>query len=122
MNKGGSIEKYLESKFVEWCKSVRTVAVKGPAQMYKGIPDRIVALPDGGGTVWVEFKGGTSYQLQPMQMHWRDLLERSNPNRYFVVDTKEDLDALIKRCEAFMRIGAENCEKELALLDNDSKI
>ena len=93
-----SIEKPLERKFVQWCESVGAKAVKGPAYLYKGIPDRIVVLPKGGGTLWVEFKGGTVYQLTPMQQYWRRMLMDSDPTRYFVVDNYDDLKNLIDYC------------------------
>ena len=94
-----SNEKYLERKFNEYIKSIKGMSVKGPSYMYTGIPDRIVVLPNGGGTLWVEFKGGTYYQLQPMQKVWRDILINSDSNRYFLVDNKEDLQNLIETCE-----------------------
>lgn len=94
-----SNEKYLERKFNEFIKSIKGMSVKGPSHMYTGIPDRIVVLPNGGGTLWVEFKGGTYYQLQPMQVWWKDLLISSAPDRYFLVDNKEDLNNLIETCK-----------------------
>ena len=94
-----SNEKYLEHKFNEFIKSIKGMSIKGPAFMYTGIPDRIAVLPNGGGTIWVEFKGGTYYQLQPMQVWWKELLISSDPNRYFLVDNKEDLDHLIETCK-----------------------
>lgn len=95
----GSQEKLLERKFCEWIKSIKGEAVKGPSYTNSGIPDRIVVLPNGGGTIWVEFKGGTYYQLTPIQQWWKDLLMNSDPTRYFCVDTKEDLDRLIETCK-----------------------
>lgn len=114
-----SQEKALESAFVKWCDSIGGKAVKGPSFMYKGIPDRIAYLPSGGGTVWIEFKGGTYYSLTPMQKEWRDVLIDSNPNRYFVVDTKEDLAYLKKVCEQFIKNGADivKYEKDLTQID-----
>lgn len=97
-----SIEKSLEKKFVEWCDSIGGKAVKGPAYMYAGIPDRIAVLPHGGGTIWVEFKGGTYYQLTPIQEHWRKRLIDSDPTRYFCIDTWEDYQTLIDYCLTLM--------------------
>lgn len=99
MSGAGSIEKYLERKFCEWVRSIGGMAVKGPSYDYKGIPDRIIILPNGGGTVWIEFKGNTYYQLQPKQVWWKDLIVSSDPNRYFLVDTKEDLTKTIEACQ-----------------------
>ena len=98
----GSQEKYLEHKLCEWVKSIKGKAVKGPSYTDKGIPDRIIILPKGGGTVWVEVKGGTYYQLTPMQKWWKDLLLDSDPDRYFCIDTKDDLEQFIKRCESLI--------------------
>lgn len=91
------LENVLENKFVDYVKDIGGRAVKGPAFQYKGIPDRIAILPNGGGTVWVEFKNG-EYQLQPLQQWWKSLLVNSDPNRYFVVDSYEALDKCIQAC------------------------
>ena len=93
-----SIEKPLETKFVKWCESIKGKAIKGPAFMYAGIPDRIVILPNGGGTLWVEFKGGTVYQLTPIQDYWKRFLTNSDPTRYFVIDNYDDLKNLMDYC------------------------
>ena len=94
-----SIEKPLETKFVNWCEhTLGGKAIKGPAFMYTGIPDRIVVLPNGGGTLWVEFKGGTAYQLTPMQDWWRRKLIDSDSKRYFLVDNYDDLKNLMDYC------------------------
>ena len=98
-NNAGSQEKYLERKLCEWVRSIGGEPVKGPSYTNKGIPDRILVLPKGGGTVWVEVKGGTYYQLTPIQQWWKELLIDSDPNRYFVIDTKEDLNNLIETCK-----------------------
>lgn len=95
----GSQEKPLEAKFCKWLRSVGGEPVKGPSFTNKGIPDRICVLPNGGGTIWVEFKGGTYYQLTPIQQWWKDLLISSDPSRYFLIDTKEDLERLIETCK-----------------------
>lgn len=94
-------ESAYEKPFVEWVRSLGGTSPKGPAMQYKGIPDRIVVLPNGGGTVWVEFKNGV-YNLTPMQKWWRDLLMSSDPERYFTVTTKDELEYCKKRCLEFM--------------------
>lgn len=101
MSKSLSIEKYLENKLVEWVRSVGGEAFKGPASQYKGIPDRIIVLPKGG-TVWVECKGGTEYSLTPMQKQFAKRLIGSDPWRYFILDSKEDLDNCINVCKCLM--------------------
>ena len=101
MSKSLSIEKYLENKLVEWVRSVGGEAFKGPASQYKGIPDRIVVLPVGG-TVWVECKGGTEYSLTPMQHQFKKRLFKSDAWRYFVLDSKKDLERCIAVCKCLM--------------------
>ena len=98
----GSREKPLERKFNRWVTSIGGESVKGPSYTNKGIPDRIVVLPNGGGTIWVEFKGGTSYQLTPTQIEWKKRLMDSNPNTYFLVDTIDDLNKLIEHCKSLI--------------------
>lgn len=97
-----SLEKRLEKAFVKWINSIDGKAVKGPAYQEMGIPDRITVLPNGGGTVWVEFKSGDAYGLTPMQEEWRELLLGSDPTRYFCVDSVESYNDLIDKCKTFM--------------------
>lgn len=97
-----SIEKSLERSFVAWVKTQGGRAVKGPAYTDAGIPDRIVVLPDGGGTLWIEFKGGTAYGLTPMQLWWKRLLTSSDPERYRCIDTWDDLEKLKQYCLTLM--------------------
>ena len=99
-----SQEKPLERKFCAWLKSIDGKPVKGPSYTDKGIPDRICVLPHGGGTVWIEFKGNTYYQLTPMQQVWRERIIDSSPDRYFLVDTEEDLKHVIDACKRFMNM------------------
>lgn len=101
-NSARSEEKPLERKFCTWLKSIGGEPVKGPSYTNKGIPDRIAVLPNGGGTVWIEFKGNTYYQLTPIQQYWKELLLNSDPERYFVVDTQEDLQKVIEACKSFI--------------------
>jgi hypothetical protein len=97
-----SLEKRLEKAFVKWINSIDGKAVKGPAYQEMGIPDRIAVLPNGGGTVWVEFKSGDDYGLTPMQEEWKELLTSSDPERYFCVDSVELYNELIDKCKTFM--------------------
>jgi len=76
------LEEYLESAFVKWCKQRDIVPIKGPAQTAKGFPDRFCQLPNGGGTIYVEFKGSSKYyDLTPMQVWWKDYIRASSPGR-----------------------------------------
>jgi hypothetical protein len=109
-------EQYLESHFVAWCKQHDAIAVKGPANLAKGFPDRFVALPNGAGTIYVEFKGTSYYGLQPMQKYWQKVLKNSDPYRYFVIDTKEQVLALESFCEVLIKEGPKFIEKEKEIM------
>lgn len=98
-------EKRLETKFVKWAKEHGAMTVKGPTAQSKGFPDRIVILPNGGGTLYIEFKGSSYYGLTPLQEWWKETLLASNPNRYFVVDSEHTLTHVITVAEAFIEAG-----------------
>lgn len=109
-------EKRLESIFVRWCQSKEIVAIKGPVVTSKGFPDRFLQLPKHGGTIYVEFKGTSYYDLTPLQEWWRDYIKASSPNRYFLIATDEELDVLKERCEFFIKYGNVITEVETNLL------
>lgn len=103
-----SIEKPLEHKFVKWCKEhgIADRQFKGPSSMFKGIPDRILLVPNGGGTWYIEFKGGTYYQLTAMQKEWQTMIEESTPPNaqyYFEINTYEELDDLFNKINCFLK-------------------
>lgn len=109
-------EKALENNFTAWCKERKIVPIKGPVTTSKGFPDRFLQLPNGGGTIYVEFKGTNYYSLTPLQAWWRDYLKASNPNRYFLVEDKEGLERLKMRCLSFIAIGEALVKYETDLL------
>lgn len=115
-----TVEKYLENKFVKWCKDNDIIAIKGPTATTKGFPDRFLQLPYNGGTVYVEFKGTSYYDLTPLQLWWKEYLMKSNPNRYFFVKDEAGLDDLIKTCEKFMAVGNAVVEYERQLLGSQT--
>lgn len=94
----GTLEKRLESRFCNWCKDKGVITVKGPSMLAKGFPDRIVILPNGAGTLYVEFKGDLYYGLTQLQEWWQRQLVYSAPRRHYVVDTDEKLEALKDVC------------------------
>lgn len=115
-------EKALEQRFVKWCQSKDIIPIKGPSMIVKGIPDRYIQLPNGGGTVYVEFKGTSYYGLQPMQEWWKKYLTAADPHRYFLIENLDELEAMFAKLEALIAIGpdlvsytsallAERCEK-----------
>jgi hypothetical protein len=107
-------EKQLEATFVRWCQYKKIVAIKGPSATAKGFPDRFLQLPNGGGTIYVEFKGTSYYGLAPLQVWWKEYLINSSPHRYFLVATDEELDHLKEMCLKFIAIG-----KELVAFENE---
>lgn len=114
-----TVEKRLEADFVKWCQFKQIVAIKGPVMTAKGFPDRFLQLPKGGGSIYVEFKGTSYYDLLPLQKWWEEYLMGSNPHRYFLVDDDEKLDYLKKMCEKFIRIGSILVAVEHSLLKED---
>ena len=111
-----TVEKRLETDFVKWCQSKQIFAIKGPVMTSKGFPDRFLQLPKGGGTIYVEFKGTSYYDLTPLQRWWEEYLRASNPHRYFLVNNDEDLQHLKEMCEKFIRIGSILVDVEFNLL------
>jgi hypothetical protein len=111
-------ESCLENNFTAWCKEKEIVPIKGPTATSKGFPDRFLQLPNGGGTIYIEFKGTGYYDLTPLQQWWRDYIIKSSPNRYFKIDNKEDLEKLKQRCLDFISIGTKLVEYETELLNN----
>lgn len=100
-----NLEKKLEKAFVKWCRERDIEPIKGPTATSKGFPDRFLQLPNGGGTIYVEFKGSSSYSLTPLQEWWSTYLKDSNVNRYFLVESETDLEALKKTCLNLIKIG-----------------
>ena len=85
----------------------------------KGFPDRFLQLPKGGGTIYVEFKGTSYYDLAPLQAWWKEYLMNSNPHRYFLVTNDDELDRVKKMCDKFIKIGSILIEVERNLLKED---
>lgn len=113
-----TIEKRLEGNFVRWCRDRQIEPIKGPVGLSKGFPDRFLQLPHGGGTIYVEFKGSSSYSLTPLQVWWKNTIQASSPNRYFFVENDAQLEELKKACLRFMAIGPELHKYETKLLEN----
>ena len=109
-------ERALEKSFVDWCSEQDIEALKGPVGLSKGFPDRFAMLNNGGGTVYVEFKGSSYYDLTQMQCWWREYLLKSSPNRYFVVRNHEDLAHLKCVCLALMQVGPHLADYERDLM------
>ena len=109
-------EKKYEKDFMAWCSARDMKAIKGPTANTGGFPDRFVQLQSCGGTIYVEFKGTSDYDLTPRQRWWKRYLKASSPHRYFVVDSPESLAYLKYACEILMEIGPELVAYELELI------
>ena len=101
-----SYEKLLENRFVKWAKEQDIMPVKGPVATSKGFADRIVILPKGGGTLYIEFKGSSvSYDLTPLQEWWKENYVDSAPHRYYVVEDEASLKKAQSVCMKFINQG-----------------
>ena len=118
-----STEARLEKKFVQWCKDKDIIPIKGPSHLAKGFPDRFIQLPNGGGSAYIEFKGtSVAYDLTPMQVWWKEYLTNSNPNRYFVVENKQQLTELFEKLEVLIGIGVTLVGLETKLIKSFNKV
>lgn len=109
-------EKKYERAFMSWCSERDMKAIKGPTANSGGFPDRFVQLRCNGGTIYVEFKGTSDYDLTPRQVWWKHYIKASSPHRYFVVDSPESLEYLKYACEILMEIGPELVAYERELI------
>jgi len=109
-------EGVLEKKFKAWCDDNDIICIKGPSMFAKGFPDRFAQLPNGGGSIHVEFKGTSYYGLTKMQQWWQRYLVNSDPHRYFVVADTIELDNLIQSCKDLIAIGKKVVAYETKLL------
>lgn len=83
------IEKYL----VRRVKEKKGLAPKWVAPGHRGVPDRIVILPNGK-VVFVELKAQHK-KLSPLQLKWASTLKKMNQTCY-VLDSKVDVDRFIQ--------------------------
>ena len=84
------VEKYLTRKV----KESGGVSIKLPANLYKGIPDRMLLFP--GRRVWfVELKRSEKETLSPMQIHWLRILKKLGFNSVPILG-KDQVDQLMK--------------------------
>lgn len=86
-------EKYLEKKLVERVKAVGGMCIKIHNPYYRGLPDRLVILPDGG-IVWVELKtlGKKPTKLQRLA---HDEL-RKREQLVYVIDSDKKLNEFLR--------------------------
>ncbi len=82
-------EKYLERKLVERVKAIGGMCVKIHSPYYRGLPDRLVILPDGG-IVWVELK---TLGKKPTKLQYLAHEElRKREQAVYVIDSEAKLN------------------------------
>lgn len=86
-------EKYLEKKLVERVEAVGGMCIKIHNPYYRGLPDRLVIMPDGG-TVWVELKTKGKHPTKLQQFAHEELRKRMQ--HVFVIDSNEKLNEFSK--------------------------
>ena len=91
------LEKYLERKLVNAVKDAGGIAIKLPANLYRGIPDRLVLIKGKGIFIEMKQKGK---ELRPEQKVWKVRLEK-NGFLHFVIDSNEAVNNLISLLKGF---------------------
>ncbi|REK69327.1 VRR-NUC domain-containing protein [Paenibacillus paeoniae] len=86
-------ESTLERKLVREVKSIGGLAPKWTSPGNRGVPDRLVILPNGQ-TIYVEMKA-PGKPLEPLQRKWqKDLLALGH--RHYKIDSEADIDRFIQ--------------------------
>jgi hypothetical protein len=88
----GPLEKSIERALVMAIKGVGGEAIKMAPKGLKGVPDRLIVLPNGV-TIWCEMKRPTG-RLAAAQRVWHDRL-RSMGHIVVVLWSEADVDAVI---------------------------
>lgn len=86
-------ESTLERRLVREIKKIGGEAPKWVSPGNRGVPDRIILLPNGQ-TVYVEMKA-PGEALSPLQERWKRKLQNMG-HRHFKIDSVEDIDRLIQ--------------------------
>ncbi|MGN7470358.1 VRR-NUC domain-containing protein [Brevibacillus sp. SAFN-007a] len=86
-------ESTLERRLVREVKAMGGLALKWTSPGNRGVPDRLVILPNGQ-TVYVEMKA-PGKPLQPLQEKWARTL-RGMGHRVYKLDSDEDIDRFIQ--------------------------
>jgi hypothetical protein len=90
---GAVRESTLERRLVREVERIGGLAPKLVSPGNRGVPDRLVILPNGR-TVYVEMKA-PGKPLEPLQEHWkRKLLNLGH--RHYKIDSNEDIDRFIR--------------------------
>lgn len=82
-------EKYLERKLAERVKAIGGMCIKIHNPYYRGLPDRLVILPDGG-IVWVELKTLGKKPTKLQQLAHEELRKREQV--VYIIDSETKLN------------------------------
>lgn len=85
-------ESILERRLVREVERIGGKAPKWVSPGNRGVPDRIVILPNGQ-TVYVEMKA-PGKPLEPLQVRWSTILKRMG-QRVYKIDSNEGIDQFI---------------------------
>ncbi|EJL44012.1 VRR-NUC domain-containing protein [Brevibacillus sp. CF112] len=86
-------ESALERRLVREVKAIGGLALKWTSPGNRGVPDRIVILPNGQ-TIYVEMKA-PGKPLQPLQEKWARTL-RGMGHQVYKIDSDEAIDRFIQ--------------------------
>jgi hypothetical protein len=85
-------ESKLEQRLVSEVKRIGGRAPKWVSPGNRGVPDRLVILPNGR-TIFVEMKA-PGKPLEPLQVRWAKILQ-SLGHQVYKIDSNEDIDKFI---------------------------
>ncbi|WP_160045563.1 VRR-NUC domain-containing protein [Paenibacillus sp. USDA918EY] len=91
-------ESTLERRLVREVERIGGLAPKWVSPGQRGVPDRIVLLPDGQ-TVFVEMKA-PGKSLAPLQEYWKRKLLKLG-HRHYKLDSNEDIDRFINEVRSW---------------------
>lgn len=91
-------ESTLECRLVREVERIGGLAPKWVSPGNRGVPDRLVILPNGR-TVYVEMKA-PGKPLEPLQEHWKRKLLKLG-HRHYKIDSVEDIDRFIQEVRSW---------------------
>lgn len=86
-------ERAIENRFRNEVQKRGGRALKFTSPGNRGVPDRIVVLPEGGVVVFVELKA-PGKQLEPLQVKWASVL-RGMGHKVYAIDSQAGVDQFI---------------------------
>ncbi|TWH46351.1 VRR-NUC domain-containing protein [Sporomusa sp. KB1] len=85
-------ESFLERKLVSAVERIGGKAPKWVSPGNRGVPDRLIILPDGR-TMYVEMKA-PGKPLEPLQVRWAKILRKLG-HKVYKIDSAADIDKFI---------------------------